>query len=85
MKPFPILHQVGGSEMASEPNPVEETYSHQAPVCPWCSYEHQHDGGFFYDESLAHFECESCGKGIFVLVYTSTTWTCRPDTTEPSP
>lgn len=52
------------------------TYSTEAPTCPYCGHTHQHDGGFFYDESLTEFECESCEELFWVRVYTSTAWTC---------
>jgi len=55
---------------------IKETYSNEAPVCPHCNYTHKHDGGFFYDESLTEFECESCGEAFNVSVYVSTSWTC---------
>ena len=54
---------------------AEECYSTEAPVCPHCEYKHEHDGGFFYDEGLTEYECESCGKMFDVLIYTSTSWT----------
>jgi lysyl-tRNA synthetase class I len=57
-------------------NPIEETYSTSGPICPHCGHEHQHDGGYFYDESLTEFDCEACGKEVEVHVYTSTSWTC---------
>lgn len=57
---------------------VSETYSHVAPECPYCHHIHDHDGGFFYDESLAEYECESCGVTFDMQVYTSTSWTCSP-------
>ncbi|NML93834.1 hypothetical protein [Novosphingobium olei] len=57
---------------------MSETYSTDAPVCPYCEYTHKHDGGFFYDEALTEFECESCEKAFNVNVYTRTSWTCTP-------
>ncbi len=52
-------------------------YSTCAPICPHCDYTHEHDGGFFYDESLTEYECEHCGKDFSIEVYTSTLWTTR--------
>ena len=68
----------------SEWNPIEETYSTAGPVCPWCGYEHKHDGGYFYDEGLTEFDCESCGREVGVRVFTSTSWTCTVDLSDPS-
>ena len=54
------------------------TYNTDAPECPHCHYVHTHDGGFFYDEDLTEYQCESCGEVFDVQVYTSTSWTCSP-------
>lgn len=56
----------------------ETTFSTTSPECPYCGYQHQHDGGLFYDESLTEFTCESCDKAFDVRVYTCTSWTCTP-------
>jgi len=61
-----------------------ETYSKAAPECPYCGYVHKHDGGYFYDEDLTEFACESCDRTFDVSVYTSTSWTCTPRE-EPTP
>ena len=54
---------------------TRENYSTEAPICPYCNYQHEHDGGFFYDESLTEHQCESCDKVFDIDVYTSTSWT----------
>lgn len=62
--------------MTDEWTPTDETYSTDGPVCPHCGYQHEHDGGYFYDESLTEFDCEGCGKSVAISVYTLTTWSC---------
>jgi transposase-like protein len=52
------------------------TYSDHAPICPYCGYTHEHDGGFFYDEGLTEYECESCGETFNMEVYVSFRWSC---------
>lgn len=60
-----------------------ETFDTASPVCPYCGYRHDHDGGFFYDESLTEYTCEACDKPFDMRVYTSTSWTCTPQDTTP--
>lgn len=55
-----------------------ETYSTDAPECPYCGYKQGHDGGYFYDEDLTETECGSCERLFEVEVYHRTSWTCRP-------
>lgn len=54
------------------------TFSSVAPECPYCGHVHQHDGGFFYNEDLAEYDCESCDKTFDVEVSTMTHWRCTP-------
>lgn len=62
--------------MSEDWEPTDETYSNSAPTCPHCGHVQGHDGGYFYDEGMTDFECETCGKEFEVRVYTSTSWTC---------
>lgn len=57
---------------------AQETYSSEAPVCPYCGHMPEHDGGFYYDESRDELECEKCDRVSDMSIYTSTTWTCTP-------
>lgn len=57
---------------------MSETYSTDAPECPYCGYMQTHDGGYLYDEDLAELECGSCERSFNVMVHTSTSWTCTP-------
>ena len=59
--------------------PPRQTYSTYGPICPYCDHEHEHDGSFFYDESLTRYECEACATEFDVRVYTMTSWTCTAD------
>lgn len=52
-----------------------EQYSTDGPICPYCGYTHPLDDGFFYDESLTAYECESCDKKFSISVYVRTSWT----------
>lgn len=54
----------------------KETYSTFAPQCPHCDHFQDHDGDFYYDESMTSTECESCGEKFNMRVYHSTSWTC---------
>jgi hypothetical protein len=56
----------------------QETYSTTSPICPYCAHEHQHDGGYFYDQMLTDIECDSCSNRFGVEVYVSTSWRCTP-------
>jgi transposase-like protein len=55
---------------------MRETFSTVAPVCPYCEHQHEHDDGFFYDENLHSYQCESCGYTFDMSIYTSTSWSC---------
>jgi len=56
---------------------MEETYSRDAPECPYCGYKQTHDADSFYDEDLTEIYCGSCGQIFDVVVDHRTTWTCR--------
>jgi transposase-like protein len=56
----------------------ESTYSYSGPICPYCKHEHEHDGGYFYNEDLTETECESCGKTFSISVGNWWSWTCEP-------
>ena len=56
----------------------EETYSTDAPECPYCGHKQMHDGGSLYDEDLTEMECGRCDRSFGVQVYHSTSWTCCP-------
>ncbi|MBJ6120894.1 hypothetical protein [Sphingomonas mollis] len=56
----------------------QDTYSTDAPECPYCGYKQSHDGGYLYDEDLTEIDCGSCDRTFNVEVYVSTSWTCRP-------
>ena len=53
-----------------------ETYSTEAPQCPYCDRQQSHDGGFFYEENLTEYQCDHCGETFDIEVYHSTSWTC---------
>lgn len=56
----------------------EETYSTDAPECPYCGHKQAHDGGCFYDEDLTEAVCDSCDRVFNISVYHRTSWTCTP-------
>ncbi len=57
---------------------TRSTHSSIAPECPYCGYTHPHDGGFFYDDSLTEYACESCDNYFNIEVSTTTYWRCTP-------
>ena len=58
---------------------MEETYSTDGPICPYC--EHQHNPAdepqHYYNEMADESTCSSCGKDFKLSVYVRHSWTCE--------
>ena len=56
---------------------MDETYSTEGPICPYCDHKHRADDPFYYDERNDEMECERCEKSFVMRVSHSTSWSCE--------
>lgn len=56
---------------------MEEQYSKDGAICPYCGHLHQPcDTDYsIYDENLCTFDCHDCGKKFNISLYVSYSWT----------